>query len=139
MATESERPAQGVLPFLCDRLSVPNKGADFPLLAWVPETWRKALEDPDCHLMDSDPKGPYPRMYLRVAPGEWRKYLRRLGEAAMMVGLPKRRSRGDRTERICRLELFRFRRMLFLTGRSWTGGGRIGARKSGLLRASPTG
>ena len=88
VATAKERPAQGVLPFICDRLSVPSKGADFPLLAWVPETWRVALQDPDSHLMDPNPQGPYPRMYLRVSPEEWKKYLRRLGAATMLVGMP---------------------------------------------------
>ena len=70
VSAKSERPAQGVLPFVCDRLSVPGLGADFPLLAWVPETWRRALEQPDSHLKDPNPVGPFPRMYLRVSREE---------------------------------------------------------------------
>ena len=73
---------------MCDRLSVPGLGADFPLLAWVPETWRRALEQPDSHLKDPNPVGPFPRMYLRVSREEWMKYLGRLGPASMVVGMP---------------------------------------------------
>jgi hypothetical protein len=58
----SERPGAGILPFRSGRLAVPAQGADFPLLAWAPDAWREALEDPDRGLPDRAPVDEYTRM-----------------------------------------------------------------------------
>ena len=54
-----ERPGQGVLPSVADRLAVTARGADFPLLEWTPEP-PKVLENPDEKLSTSELVGPFP-------------------------------------------------------------------------------
>ena len=75
-----------MLPFISDRLSVPERVADFPLLNWIPRPWWKIMEKPHELLRNPTPEGKYPRMYLRVKRGEWEKYLSRLASATMLFG-----------------------------------------------------
>lgn len=68
-----ERPGAEVLPFICDRMAVPLRGADVDLLRWIPASWREALERPDEKLVNPSPSGPYPRCYLRASKTEWQR------------------------------------------------------------------
>ena len=67
---EMERPGSAVLPFTSDRMAVPEKGADFPLLHWIPKSWRDTMEKPDELLRNPAPSGAYPRMCLKAKRSE---------------------------------------------------------------------
>ena len=91
---EAERPGQRELPFRSDRMAVPERGADFPLLEWIPASWRRTLERPDELLVNRQPEGKCPKSYYRVGRREWLKYLKKTGSAGMTVcfllgGIPR--------------------------------------------------
>lgn len=78
-----ERPGAAILPIIADRLSLPKSGATFDIRSWIPEEWKKDLEEPARLLLDPPPT-PANAGRVHGSEKEVLKYFKRMFDAGML-------------------------------------------------------